>query len=107
MEAVTQVASRGALRHLLTGFCALTALAWAASLVFVSVDLVLASRRLGNLGPVAVGLVFIAVELGGALVARWRIRKATDILASGWTVVAVVAALFLVLVNTFMGVSVA
>jgi len=100
------MASRVALRKFLTGFCVLAALVWAASLVSVSVALVLASRRLGNLGPAAAALAFLGVELGGALVARWRIRKSADILASGWTVVAVVVALLLILVNVFMGVSV-
>jgi hypothetical protein len=100
------VASRVTLRRLLTGFCVLAALVWAASLVFVSIALVLAARRVGNLGPVAAALTFLAIELGGALVTRWRLRKAADIMDSGWTVVAVVAALLLILVNAFMGVSV-
>jgi hypothetical protein len=82
------VASRVVLRRLLTGFCILTAFAWTASLVFVCVGLALASRRLGNLGPAAAGLAFIAIELGGALVGRWRIRRSADILDSGWTPVA-------------------
>jgi hypothetical protein len=48
-------------------------------------------------------LVFVAAEMGGAILARWRIRKAAGLLGSGWTVVAVVTALLAVLVNTLMG----
>jgi hypothetical protein len=106
MEAATLVGSRAALRHFLAAFCAIIALAWAASLVFVGVSLVLASVRLGNVGPAAAALAVLAIEIGAALVARSLIRKSTDPIASGWTALSVVLALCLMIVNGYLGVGV-
>jgi hypothetical protein len=88
---------------LLTGFCVLSALAWAASLIVLCVEEISNAQRLHALAPVWVGLLFATVEVVLGLLVGRRVRKSPDILASKWTVVAVVVALCLVPANVSAG----
>jgi hypothetical protein len=97
------VDSRSVFHKFMAGFCFLVFVGWFVSLVFMSGSLVMTARRLGTPGPIGVALAFMAVELGGALVGRWRIQKADDLLRSRWTVATVVAALWAGLANVFAG----
>jgi hypothetical protein len=94
------------LLRLLGAFCILTAVAWIASLVVLGVDQILVSQRLHAIGPIALGLGFLAVEICGALFVQWRIRRAPEWLSSAWTLAAVVAALCLGLMNVLVGMAV-
>jgi hypothetical protein len=106
MEEPRPLKRHDALRWPLTAFCALAWVAWAASLVFVCVNLTLAARCLSSLGPVAACLVFLVFELGGAAIVGRKIGKKADVLSSWWTPVAVVAGLLVGVVNLVAGLEV-
>jgi hypothetical protein len=101
----TRMGSGVVVRRLLASFLILVVLLWAVSLVVLFVDDLSRSARLATPGPLAVGLGLIVIEIGFALVARHRIGKSRDWLESAWTLVGVVAALCLAVINVYAGVS--